>query len=233
MHNLLPRAAHPAPRPRGPFPAPTPARGAPPASRSALPSWPWSAQAAGRSPACAARGCCAGAIARRRPRSCCWRRPTCAGATPALPTRPPPAASASPALSPTSTAARRSRSSPRAPPGRASCTASAGCATSRRRTRAKRGPWPSSSSASGSRTAAGRRCARLGARGRWPPRLSWLSHAGVLLDGAEPKRYAAIMASLDRPGHLPRRLLAQCAGWLSSPPRPDRPRPRRPLHRRP
>jgi len=41
--------------------------------------------------------------------------------------------------------------------------------------------------------------------------VSWLSHAGVLLDGAEPKRYAAIMASLtDQVTYL-------AASWRNAP----------------
>ena len=224
---MAPRA--PAQRCRSPQPRPA----APPASRSVSPSLPWSARGAGRSPACAARGCCAGAIARRRPTSCCWRRPTCAGAMRPSPTRPPPAASGSPASSPISRDAGRLRSSPPTPPGRARCTASAGCATSMRRDRARPGPWPSSWSASGSATRR-RRGAHV-----WAPEVvgrrvvSWLSHAALLLDGAERKRYAAVMAQPHRPDHLPRGLLAQRARRLSPAPRPDRPRPRRPVHRRP
>ena len=85
---------------------------------------------------------------------------------------------------------------PPAPRGRASCTVSAGCATSMRspsreaRSMAEQlvGQWM--------RTARGRNAHA------WAPEvvgrrvLSWLAHAGVLLDGADRKRYAAVMGSL-------------------------------------
>ena len=174
MHNLLSPAAFPrgwqrakraawqilrrwscmAPRVPTRSPQPTPA--APPASRSASPCSPWSGRGAGRWRACAARGCCAGAIARPRPTSCCWRRPTCAAAMPPSPTRPPPAASGSPASSPISRDARRLRPGRPTPRGRARCTASAGCAISRPRNPPTPGPWRSSSSANGSGAAGGR-----------------------------------------------------------------------------
>jgi hypothetical protein len=54
---------------------------------------------------------------------------------------------------------------------------------------------PACSSANGSRAATPRR-SRGGRRSWAAAPLSWLSHAALLLDGAEPKRYAAVMHSL-------------------------------------
>ncbi len=93
--------------------------------------------------------------------------------------------------------ARRSPCRRRATPGRASCTASAGCAIS-----APRGAWRTRRLARSlvAEWIAGRRRHTAHA---WAPEvvgrriISWLSHAGLILDGAERRPYAAIMLSLE------------------------------------
>ena len=63
--------------------------------------------------------------------------------------------------------------------------------------------------------------------------ISWLSHAGLLLDGVDDRRYAAVMTQPRRPGDLSLRLLAQRPRRLPAPAVPDRARLRRRVHRRP
>ena len=238
MANLTQPAADDRPRIEMPS-RPPPARAVPMcagvarASRSVSPCWPCRGRGAARLPACAARASCSGAIARRPPTSCCWRRPTCAPTMPALPTRSPPAASGSPARSPICAAARRSRFRPRALPGHASCTASAGCAISTERRPARTGAIARQARRRMDQGQPRRAGARLGAGGRGPPRplLAVACGPAARWRGAQALRRRH--AQPDRSDHVSLHLLARCARRLSAARRPDRPRPRPSVHRRP
>ena len=103
----------------------------------------------------------------------------------------------------------------------------------RRRGRSRSRPWRASWCANGSPAAGG------ASAPAWAPDvvgrrvISWLSHAALLLDGADKRPYAAIMRSLDEQVTLSVGLLAQRAGRLSAPAGADRAGEGRPVHRRP
>ncbi len=106
------------------------------------------------------------------------------------------ASSASPAPWPSSRAARRSSCRLQTRAGRASCTGSAGCAISMP-------PRTTQARATARELAVEWIMRHRGGDGiAWEPAvtgrrlISWLSHAGLLLDGADPKTYETITQSL-------------------------------------
>ena len=150
---------------------------------------------------------------RRRPTSCCWRRPTCASPTPSFADE---VASGSFGLAGwAATLARHARRSP------SRRRARMGARAARLRLAA---PSRRSAQTQDARDARPQLVARMDpaqppARRRPPGRptssrrrvISWLSHAGLLLDGADDRRYGAVMRSLaDQATHL-------SASWRNAP----------------